>query len=315
MITIIMAAYNGQEYINEQLESIENQTYRDWRLVVRDDGSSDKTVDILKKFAKEVEQEVIIKVNEEPSGSAKRNFARLLQDVQNSSYVMFTDQDDIWKKDKIEVTYNAMLDAEKKYGSKTPILVHGDVEVIDGSGNVLAESMFNLSHIDSNSELSKIIIQNHVTGCTMMCNRSLSAGIAKYLSDDRVIMHDYFAALYAAVFGKIIVLERPLLSYRQHGDNSVGAKNNNNIFYLAKRLGQGRRSYKNAMKESEDQIAFFVSLYKDEMIAKKFVRQYELMKEYSVLNRHSKIYRIIFYMKKNVWKKGTIRKIMQIIWG
>lgn len=133
MITIIMAAYNGQEYINEQLESIKNQTYRDWRLVVRDDGSSDKTVDILKKFAKEVEQEVIIKVNEEPSGSAKRNFARLLQDVQNSSYVMFTDQDDIWKKDKIEVTYNAMLDAEKKYGSKTPILVHGDVEVIDGS--------------------------------------------------------------------------------------------------------------------------------------------------------------------------------------
>lgn len=101
MITIIMAAYNGQEYINEQLESIKNQTYRDWRLVVRDDGSSDKTVDILKKFAKEVEQEVIIKVNEEPSGSAKRNFARLLQDVQNSSYVMFTDQDDIWKKDKI----------------------------------------------------------------------------------------------------------------------------------------------------------------------------------------------------------------------
>lgn len=113
MITIIMAAYNGQEYINEQLESIKNQTYRDWRLVVRDDGSSDKTVDILKKFAKEVEQQVIIKVNEEPSGSAKRNFARLLQDVQNSSYVMFTDQDDIWKKDKIEVTYNAMLDAEK----------------------------------------------------------------------------------------------------------------------------------------------------------------------------------------------------------
>mgnify|MGYP001724349702 CR=1 FL=1 len=63
MITIIMAAYNGQEYINEQLESIKNQTYRDWRLVVRDDGSSDKTVDILRKFAEEVEQEVIIKIN------------------------------------------------------------------------------------------------------------------------------------------------------------------------------------------------------------------------------------------------------------
>lgn len=315
MITIIMATFNGQEYIEEQLNSIRTQTYKDWKLVVRDDGSKDKTVDILQKFAKEVEQEVIIKVNEKPSGSAKKNFALLLQDVQDDSYVMFTDQDDVWKKDKIEVTYSAMRSAEKKYGTKTPILVHGDVEVIDGSGSVVADSMFALSHIDENSGLSKLIIQNHVTGCTMMCNRSLSVGIANYTSNDKVIMHDYFAALYASVFGKIIVIKRPLLSYRQHGDNSVGAKDNNNIFYLIKRLGDGRKNYKDAMLESREQIEFFLSLYKDKMIEAGLCDEYELMSEYASLGGHSKVYRVMFYKKKDVWKKGTIRKIMQVIWG
>lgn len=315
MITIIMATFNGQEYIEEQLESIKAQTYKDWKLVVRDDCSKDRTVEILKKFAKEVEQEVIIKVNEKPSGSAKKNFARLLQDVQNDSYVMFSDQDDVWKDDKVEITYKAMMSAEKKYGKEIPLLVHGDVEVIDENGNVIADSMFKLSHIEADSGLSKLIIQNHVTGCTMMCNKSLSEGIVKYISDDKVIMHDYFAALYASVFGKIIVIKRPLLSYRQHGDNSVGAKDNNNIYYLIKRLGDGRKNYKNAMIRSEEQIKFFLNVYKDKMIEKDFKDKYELMKEYSVLAKYSKIKRVMFYRRRNVWKKGTIRKIMQVIWG
>ena len=315
MITIIMATFNGQEYIEEQLESIKAQTYKDWKLVVRDDCSKDRTVEILKKFAKEVEQEVIIKVNEKPSGSAKKNFARLLQDVQNDSYVMFSDQDDVWKDDKVEITYKAMMSAEKKYGKEIPLLVHGDVEVIDENGNVIADSMFKLSHIEADSGLSKLIIQNHVTGCTMMFNKSLSEGIVKYISDDKVIMHDYFAALYASVFGKIIVIKRPLLSYRQHGDNSVGAKDNNNIYYLIKRLGDGRKNYKNAMIRSEEQIKFFLNVYKDKMIEKDFKDKYELMKEYSVLAKYSKIKRVMFYKRRNVWKKGTIRKIMQVIWG
>lgn len=73
-----MAVYNGQEYIREQLESLKDQTYTEWRLVIRDDRSSDKTAEIVKKFSDEVEQEVIFKVNEKPSGSAKNNFALLI---------------------------------------------------------------------------------------------------------------------------------------------------------------------------------------------------------------------------------------------
>ena len=283
MITIIMAVYNGQEYIREQLESLKDQTYTEWRLVIRDDRSSDKTAEIVKKFSDEVEQEVIFKVNEKPSGSAKNNFALLINDAKESDYVMFCDQDDIWKKDKIEITFNKMKQAEERYGRDFPLLVHGDVEVIDENGNINADSMFEMSHINADSKLPQILIQNHVTGCTMMCNKKLIAGISEYASSEYIIMHDYLAALYASVFGKIEVIRKPLLSYRQHSGNSVGAKNNNNPVYLLKRLANGRKSYKEAMETSRNQVKFFVEIYREELAAEKYCKEYELMSGYASL--------------------------------
>lgn len=315
MITIIMAVYNGQEYIREQLESLKDQTYTEWRLVIRDDRSSDKTAEIVKKFSDEVEQEVIFKVNEKPSGSAKNNFALLINDAKESDYVMFCDQDDIWKKDKIEITFNKMKQAEERYGRDFPLLVHGDVEVIDENGNINADSMFEMSHINADSKLPQILIQNHVTGCTMMCNKKLIVGISEYTSSEYIIMHDYLAALYASVFGKIEVIKKPLLSYRQHSGNSVGAKNNNNAVYLLKRLANGRKSYKEAMETSRNQVKFFVEIYREELAAEKYCKEYELMSGYASLGSRAKLYRIMFYKKNHIWKNGTIRKIMQVIWG
>ena len=315
MITIIMAVYNGQEYIREQLESLKDQTYTEWRLVIRDDRSSDKTAERVKKFSDEVEQEVIFKVNEKPSGSAKNNFALLINDAKESDYVMFCDQDDIWKKDKIEITFNKMKQAEERYGRDFPLLVHGDVEVIYENGNINADSMFEMSHINADSKLPQILIQNHVTGCTMMCNKKLIAGISEYASSEYIIMHDYLAALYASVFGKIEVIKKPLLSYRQHSGNSVGAKNNNNPVYLLKRLANGRKSYKEAMETSRNQVKFFVEIYREELAAEKYCKEYELMSGYASRGSRAKLYRIMFYKKNHIWKNGTIRKIMQVIWG
>ncbi len=315
MITIIMAVYNGQEYIREQLESLKDQTYADWRLIIRDDASSDKTAEIIKKFSDEVEQEVIFKVNEKPSGSAKNNFALLINDAKESDYVMFCDQDDVWKKDKIEITFNKMKQAEERYGRDFPLLVHGDVEVIDENGIIKAGSMFEMSHINADSKMPQILIQNHVTGCTMMCNKKLMTGISGYASSKDIIMHDYLAALYAAVFGKIEVIKKPLLSYRQHSGNSVGAKNNNNPLYLLKRLADGRKSYKKAMEISRNQVRFFVETYRERLATEKYQKEYELMRGYASLDSRSKLYRIMFYKKNHIWKNGTIRKIMQVIWG
>ena len=222
---------------------------------------------------------------------------------------------DIWKKDKIEITFNKMKQAEERYGRDFPLLVHGDVEVIDENGNINADSMFEMSHINADSKLPQILIQNHVTGCTMMCNKKLIAGISEYASSEYIIMHDYLAALYASVFGKIEVIKKPLLSYRQHSGNSVGAKNNNNAVYLLKRLANGRKSYKEAMETSRNQVKFFVEIYREELAAEKYCKEYELMSGYASLGSRAKLYRIMFYKKNHIWKNGTIRKIMQVIWG
>lgn len=315
MVTVLMAVYNGGEYLKKQLESIKNQTYSEWRLIVRDDMSSDNSVEVIKEFADSVSQEVIIKKNNPGSGSAKNNFARLIKDAAGSEYVMFSDQDDIWKEDKIEKTLVKMKQAEGSAKSDVPVLVHGDVEVVDKDENITAESMFKLSHIPVRQELPGLIIQNNVTGCTMMINAALLNGIGDAADDERIIMHDYLIALYAGVFGKTEVIEKPLLSYRQHGDNSVGAKDNNNSKYLISRLKQGRENYKEAMNTSREQIGFFLEKYGEEMLKKGLKDEYSLMKKYAESGSYNHLKRILFYCRYKVWKKGLVRKIMQCIWG
>lgn len=315
MVTVLMAVYNGGEYLKKQLESIKNQTYSEWRLIVRDDMSSDNSVEVIKEFADSVSQEVIIKKNNPGSGSAKNNFARLIKDAAGSEYVMFSDQDDIWKEDKIEKTLEKMKQAEGSAKSDVPVLVHGDVEVVDKDENITAESMFKLSHIPVRQELPGLIIQNNVTGCTMMINAALLNGIGDAADDERIIMHDYLIALYAGVFGKTEVIEEPLLSYRQHGDNSVGAKDNNNSKYLISRLKQGRENYKEAMNTSREQIGFFLEKYGEEMLKKGLKDEYGLMKKYAESGSYNNLKRILFYCRYKVWKKGLVRKIMQCIWG
>lgn len=315
MVTVLMAVYNGGEYLKKQLESIKNQTYSEWRLIVRDDMSSDNSVEVIKEFADSVSQEVIIKKNNPGSGSAKNNFARLIKDAAGSEYVMFSDQDDIWKEDKIEKTLVKMKQAEGSAKSDVPVLVHGDVEVVDKDENITAESMFKLSHIPVRQELPGLIIQNNVTGCTMMINAALLNGIGDAADDERIIMHDYLIALYAGVFGKTEVIEKPLLSYRQHGDNSVGAKDNNNSKYLISRLKQGRENYKEAMNTSREQIGFFLEKYGEEMLKKGLKEEYSLMKKYAESGLYNHLKRILFYCRYKVWKKGLVRKVMQCIWG
>ena len=235
MVTILMAVYNGGSYLKEQLESIRRQTYTKWKLIVRDDGSSDNPAEVLSEFAASTDNEVTVFINNPPEGSAKKNFARLIKDASSSQYIMFCDQDDIWKDDKIEISIKAMKKLEAKYGSNMPLLVHGDLEVADQDMNIISGSMFALSHINRHPSLAELVIQNNVTGCTMLINQPLCKGVTSIAGMEDVIMHDYIIALYARVFGKTAFINKPLLSYRQHGSNSVGAKDNNSPKYLLKK--------------------------------------------------------------------------------
>ena len=310
LISVCIATYNGEKFIVEQLKTILSQLTDFDEIIISDDHSSDCTLSLIRSFR---DPRIKIYLNENDKGYTS-NFENALKKA-TGEIIFIADQDDIWKKDKIEITFNKMKQAEERYGRDFPLLVHGDVEVIDENGNINADSMFEMSHINADSKLPQILIQNHVTGCTMMCNKKLIAGISEYASSEYIIMHDYLAALYASVFGKIEVIKKPLLSYRQHSGNSVGAKNNNNPVYLLKRLANGRKSYKEAMETSRNQVKFFVEIYRKELAAEKYCEEYELMSGYASLGSRAKLYRIMFYKKNHIWKNGTIRKIMQVIWG
>ncbi len=315
MITILLAAYNGGDYIKEQLESIKNQTYKDWHIIVRDDKSKDDTAAVVEKFAGENKGKVTLFVNDPATGAAKKNFARLLNDAKECDYVMCCDQDDVWKPDKLEKSINKMKQLEDRYGKNLPILVHGDVEVVDDSLQVISPSMFQLSGIPSDTKLSRLIIQNNVTGCTMLMNHTLVKNIIPMVQEKDIIMHDYVIALYAAVFGKTGVIKEPLLSYRQHGDNSVGAKNSKSISYLYGRFREGKAGYHKMMTASRKQIALFLEKYGDDMKKAGLTKEYELMHGYALLSEKGWFGKVIFYIRNDVWKYGLVRKIMQVIWS
>lgn len=315
MITILMAVYNGERYLKEQLDSIRMQDYSDWRLIVRDDYSSDKSVQILNDFASSVANEVQVYINKPAYGSAKGNFAKLLNDAAGSEYIMFSDQDDVWKRDKLSISMDKMQELEEKYGKDIPLLVHSDLEVASENMEIISSSMFDYSGIRREATLEQLLLQNNVTGCTMLFNQPLCEGIAPFTGSPYVIMHDYFAALYAKIFGKTAFINKPLVSYRQHGNNSVGAKASRNPSYLFKRLMDGRKAYKEAVKISVNQACYFLHLYGDTMSEKSLFMEYAKIIRYTGICSMTCFERAVFFISTKSWKKGLARKIMQVLWG
>lgn len=145
-----------------------------------------------------------------------------------------------------------------------------------------------------------------------MINRCLQQYFLRQLPISEIIMHDYWAALIAKVFGKIGYVNEPTLYYRQHGHNSVGAKDAMSFKFLYGRLKEGKNSYRRSMIESMEQIQGFVETYGDEI---EDLDEYELMKDYGDLYYKGKIRRLNFYNHNQVLKEGRIRKLMQWLWG
>lgn len=311
MVTILLATLNGEDYLKAQLESIAAQTYENWQLVVGDDGSTDHTLDILEEFKKQHPNQVTIMKNDPPTGSAKNNFINLLRNSYGPHF-MFCDQDDVWKPDKIYLTLQKMEALETRYGEKTPILVHTDLSVADENLEMIAESFFQYADIPKRIYLNQLIVQNSVTGCTVMINRCLQQYFLQLLPVSKIIMHDYWAALIAKVFGKIGFVNEPTMYYRQHGHNSVGAKHAGNPVYLYQRLREGKNTYRRMMIESMEQIQGFVSVYGEDI---ENLDVYELLNTYGDLYYKGKIRRLAFYKNYHVLKEGNIRKLMQWLWG
>jgi len=224
-VHIACATYNGAKYLEEFLASLAAQTHEDWRLYVRDDASSDATAAIVWTAAsRDSRIELTHAANPETRLGAARSFLWLLDRLPDDAvHVMFADQDDVWKPDKIERTLATMSAAEAELGTQVPLLVHTDLTVADAALREIHRSFWEYSRIHPEpATLRRIVSHNVTTGATMMLNRALRELLRNAPAD--VAMHDWWSACVAAAFGRVVALHEPTILYRQHGANSIGAR-------------------------------------------------------------------------------------------
>lgn len=218
-----MATHNGGHYVAEQIESIQRQTYQDWRLLVSDDCSTDNTLDLIHSYAAE---DLRISVISEGvlRGGVKENFMWLLSQSK-APYVMFCDQDDIWLPEKIttELAKEQELEADD---SSNPCLVFSDLCMVSEGLAVIAESLERLQGFDSSKiNFTQCLAQGFGTACTFIMNRPLVELTCRYDDLNHVITHDWWAALAASAFGCVGYVDEPLVEYRQHGNNGADTRN------------------------------------------------------------------------------------------
>ncbi len=231
MVDVLLAVYNGEKYLKEQIESILNQTFQDFNIIIRDDGSNDKSVEIMGYYRDKYPEKIRI-VSGAPTGSAKQNFNELLKNT-TSDYIMFCDQDDVWLPQKIEKTLAKIKSIDAN--GKTPTLVHTDLNVVDQNLNVISQSFFDFQQLNQQKmSLPALLVQNYVTGCTVMINRALANKCGEIPPE--CMMHDWWLALVAILFGNLVCINEPTMLYRQHEGNQVGAKASYGLAFIKRKL-------------------------------------------------------------------------------
>lgn len=308
MVDILLATHNSEKYLAELLDSLLGQTYKNIRILVSDDASTDRTLPILRQYIKQHPNIQPIE-NEEPAGGAKENFFRLMENAQ-AGYAMFADHDDVWLPDKVADTLALMKEAEAKYGREIPLLAHTDLEVVDAKLKTISPSMMRSQKLNGrNVKLNRLLAQNHVTGCTAMINRALLSRV-KTGSLEPVLMHDWWLALTASAFGRIVFLDKATVKYRQHAGNEIGAVDTHSAGYLKNNLSNLDR-LRNRIKDTYVQAAAFYDTYWPEFSPE----NEEIVRAYADcvrLNKFSKWQRLFKY---KFFKYGFIRICGQLILG
>ena len=209
MIDILMATYNGGGYIENQILSLIGQTYKDWKLLIHDDGSSDDTIQIIKKYEK-LDSRIKFIDDNIKCGGAAQNFLHLLKHS-NADYIIFCDQDDIWLEKKLELLYNAIKQNESDSG----VGVYSSGYLYDENG------INNQIPTSKPCQLSdQLFLNAGLQGCAILFNKKLRDYMLRY-NGSVLSMHDHLLTLALLSFGKILYIPEKLMLYRQGHINKV----------------------------------------------------------------------------------------------
>lgn len=247
MIDILLSTFNSVKHLDEQINSLLNQTYSEWNLLIRDDGSTDDTLEYLKKIKNKFPDKITLFIENENVGVIK-SFEHLMLESK-AEYIMFCDHDDVWLPNKIELTLKKMKDLEIETPN-SPILVHSDLTVVDEKFQIIHESFWKLSKLDSTllSNFNYLGVCNGITGCTIIINRK-----AKKISlpiSENARMHDSWIGLCVSKYGKIGFINESTILYRQHNSNQIGATEiKGSISYVNSRISNLKKVIENNKKQ------------------------------------------------------------------
>ncbi len=289
-VDILMATYNGEKYIKEQIDSIIDQTYQNWKLIIRDDCSNDQTRTIIDEYLKLDNRIRLIEDNKKNLGFVK-NFEQLLKHSK-ADYIMFADQDDFWDKTKIEKLYNVII----KENKEIPLLVHCNSSVCNSRLKIIKKKFIKSLENKTNTFLFSFIVQ----GASIIINNKMKEVCIPFL--DEVYLHDRYLHLLAELFGKRYFLDESLMYYRQHGNNQIGSKSNIIKKILNKRYFEIR----------DRNLLYRLYLkYGDEIEKEKK----ELLETYFLITNTKKNRFIRFYLlhKNNIYM--NIKKQIFLIWN
>ncbi len=242
-VAVLLATYNGERFVTEQLQSLKDQSFQSFKCYIHDDDSKDGTVSLVNEFVRKYPEQFEL-VHYKDGHGAIGNFMSLARYVRNNTeepYVLFCDQDDYWHPTKIEKQLNALKEGENP---SKPYLVYCDQEIVDGNLNLIAQSgmAYSKRQAGVDDSFKELVFENCAAGCTIGVNRSCLNLAIDNANETHIVMHDWWFMLMARCFGSIGYVNESLMKYRQHGLNTLGADN--------KRLAGKIRKYLRSMKES-----------------------------------------------------------------
>ncbi len=219
-VDILLATYNGEKYLEEQINSILIQTHEDFQLIISDDCSTDNTVKIIKK----IKDKRIKLFNQKKNLGFNKNFEFLCSKA-TSKYVMIADQDDVWMKDKVAKMLEKIEDKETS-------LVYCDMKVVDADLNQIYPSFHEHTkkskQCQNYNDFELLKIENVISGSSIITKLDVIRNAMPFVCN-KAIIYDYWLSLIASQYGRICYLDEALQLYRQHENNSVGAGNNKKI--------------------------------------------------------------------------------------